>query len=316
MTRAWLFPGQGSQYTQMGRHIWHRPLGNDVLAMAESISGLPLRSVIENGPEELLRNPAYLEPSIFAVQAAHALLLQADGLQPDVVAGYSLGEIGAVYCAGCISLMDALRLVSARGKILARTAVKGEWSSRAVTFVRRPETAPLYGGVFVAAYNSARDFTITGAAKDIQAAESVLSKERAAILPVAIDGPWHSPLASDRAREIALLMQTVELRKPAVPVCLGTSGTFETDVEAIRASLSAQIDHPVRWTEALDTLWKAGVRATLELGPGRVLTSFVRANWAGRDYRSQFLDRQGGRAIDFAALRENFCEENSWTQSA
>jgi [acyl-carrier-protein] S-malonyltransferase len=284
--------------------------------MAESISGLPLRNVIENGPEELLRNPAYLEPSIFALQAAHTLLLQADGLQPDAVAGYSLGEIGAVYCAGCISLRDAMNLVSERGTILARNAAKGEWSSRAVTFVRRPETAPMYGGVFVAAVNSARDFTLTGATKYINAAEGILSRERAAVLPVAIDGPWHSPLASDSAREIALLMRKVELRKPVVPVCLGTSGRFETDVEAIRASLSAQIDHPVRWNDALDTLWQAGVRATLELGPGRVLTSFVRANWAGRGYRSQFLDRPGGRAIDFAALRENYYEENSWTQSA
>jgi [acyl-carrier-protein] S-malonyltransferase len=292
--------------------------------MAESISGLPLRNVIENGPEDLLRNPAYLEPSIFAVQAAHTLLLQEDGMQPDVVAGYSLGEIGAVYCAGCLSLIDALSLVSARGKILARSAVKGEWSSRALTFVNKPETAPMYDGVFVAAYNGPRDFTITGAAKHINAAERILSKERAAVLPVAIDGPWHSPLAGDSAREIATLMRTVELRKPLMPVCLGTSGAFETDVEAIRASLSRQIDNPVRWTEALDTLWQAGVRATLELGPGRVLTSFVRANWAGRDYRSQFLDRQGGRALDFAALRENYSdavrpvisEENSWTQSA
>jgi [acyl-carrier-protein] S-malonyltransferase len=318
LTHAWLFPGQGSQYTQMGRHIWTHSLSNDVLSMAESISGLPLRRVMDQGPEAALRSPEILEPCIVALQAAYVLLLQSKGMQPDAVAGYSLGEIGALYCAGSLTLLDALMLASARGKILAAKVRQGPWLTRAAHFTNEPQALPLdgTGNIFVAAYNTPRDFTITGAAADIQAVEQMLSKRTTLLSPVAIAGPWHSPLAEDSARETAYLLRSVEIRRPLFPVCLGTSGEFETEPESIRGSLSRQIDHPVFWRAALERLWQAGVRSTLEMGPGRVLTSFVRANWVQREYSAQFLERQGGRAIDFTTLKPVLEKEKDWTKSA
>ncbi len=326
LNTAWLFPGQGSQYPQMGRHIWHEALADDVLELAESISGLPLRSVINIGPESCLRSPEYLEPCIVALQAAHVLLLKKSGLQPDTVAGYSLGEIGALYAAGSLSLVDALTLASKRGKILACHSQKGSWSTRAVAFEEAPLTLPFDGtsNVFIAAYNSPCDFSITGESIHIQTVEDVLLKGGATLSPVAVDGPWHSPLSAECAKETAELLVSLEIRPPRVPVCLGTTGAFQMDPAAIRTSLSRQIASPVRWTDTLETLWTSGVRATLEIGPSRVLTSFLRANWNQRAYHSQFLDRQGGRATNFAALKALHTsalqtlidKEKSWTKSA
>jgi [acyl-carrier-protein] S-malonyltransferase len=310
----------------MGRHIWHETLAAEVLELAESISGLPLRSVMNNGPESSLRSPEYLEPSIVALQAANVLLLQNKGMQPDTVAGYSLGEIGALYTAGSFSLVDALTLASKRGQILARHAQKGLWSTRAVSFAEAPLALPFDGTshVFITAYNSPREFSVTGESTHIQDVEALLLKRHATLSPVAVEGPWHSPFAAKCAKETAELLPAFEIRPPRVPVCLATTGVFQTDPVAIRSSLSRQIESPVRWTDTLETLWTAGVRATLEIGPSRVLTSFLRANWNQRPYHSQFLDRQGGRATDFAALKIMHTsalqtlvdKEKSWTKSA
>ena len=323
LANAWLFPGQGSQYPQMGRHIWSEKLASDVLSMAESISRLPLRHVMENGPEETLRSPEYLEPSIIAFQVAYVLLLQGQGMQPDAVAGYSLGEIGALYCAGCLSLLDALTVASHRGRILARHADKGEWASLSIRFQNELHTLPLdgTGNIFIAAYNSPRELTVTGQAVHVRALEKVLLRSGVSVSPVAIDGPWHSVLATDAARETAELLSSIELQPPIMPVCLGTRGKFETQLDAIRLSLGKQIESSVYWSTALQTLWLAGVRSTLEIGPGRVLTSFMRSNWGDRTYQSNFIERQGGRPANYDAIRassvnKEVSKEKHWTQSA
>ncbi len=326
LTHAWLFPGQGAQYPQMGRHIWRHPIAGGVLSLAESISGLPLRSIIENGPESTLRSPRYSEPAILALQAAHVLLLREQGFSPDAVAGYSLGELGALYCAGCLSLEEALSVASRRGQILTRHSESADWLTLAVSFMQAPAALPLEGcaNVYVSAYNSPRDFSITGPSLHVQGVGHILLKHGATISPVAIDGPWHSSLADAAARETAELLRGFEISRPRIPVCLATSGVFQTDCQLMRESLSSQITAAVRWSDSLDTLWRAGVRSTLEVGPGRVLTSFLRANWTQREYIAQFLDRPGGRAFNFASLRAQppvplqtlATKENNWSKTA
>ena len=187
---------------------------------------------------------------------------------------------------------------------------------------------PLEGcaNVYVSAYNSPRDFSITGPSLHVQGVGHILLKHGATISPVAIDGPWHSSLADAAARETAELLRGFEISRPRIPVCLATSGVFQTDCQLMRESLSSQITAAVRWSDSLDTLWRAGgcVRSTLEVGPGRVLTSFLRANWTQREYIAQFLDRPGGRAFNFASLRAQppvplqtlATKENNWSKTA
>lgn len=305
ITNAWLFPGQGSQYPSMGRSVWNHQSTKSVFDTAESISGLPLRQVMANGPADQLRRPEYLEPSTAALQIACVLLARENGLEPAAIAGYSLGEIGALYCAGCLSIDATLTLAAGRGKILEQQA-SGAWRSLALSFRQDAEAVPICGfdGVFTAAYNSPRDFTVTGEETHVRALEADLRRFGASLSPVAIDGPWHSPLAASSARATLELLKTIKFKKPLLPICLGSIGRFETDVESLRASLARGIQTPILWAAATETLWQAGVQCTLEMAPGRILTGYLRNNWRDRTYLAQFMEREGGRPFDFAAFRK------------
>src|SRR5215472_8135932 len=134
MKQAWLFPGQGSQYPGMGRWLWETdPVAKEILEAAACHSAIPLRSLMMRGSRIELMRPEVMEPAIIAVQTSYVMTLRRHRILPDVVAGYSLGEIGAMFAAGVFSLEDALRIAVLRGRILQVTADTRDWRMIAAT---------------------------------------------------------------------------------------------------------------------------------------------------------------------------------------
>jgi [acyl-carrier-protein] S-malonyltransferase len=288
--RAWLFPGQGSQYPGMGERLWEEPSAQKVVALAESLSQLPLCALMQSGPSEQLMRADVVEPAIAAVEIAYVVWLNEQGLRPDVVAGYSMGEIAALFAAGVIALEDALEIAMLRGQVLQAAADGGRW--RMVSGTEFPPGYETGAGVAIAAWNAPGDVTITGEESSVWREETILIRAGAKLSNVSVSGPWHSKWAGEVAAAIEQKLRGFRFSAPVAPVFLGSTGTSEGRPEELRRSLSRQIATPVLWSTVLEGLWNAGVRETLEVGPGRTLTGFLRRNWNGRYYSAAFLERE------------------------
>ena len=293
MKTAWLFPGHGSQYPGMGRGLWQSdPVAQHVLDCAERLSGLPLSDLMSRGPAQELMRPEVLEPAIVAFQAAYVLHLRARGERPAVVAGYSLGELTALFAAGVLSLEDTLRIAVLRGRCLRDVAAGGEWRMIAAEGVR-----PGYqgaNGVAVAAWNAPGEMTLVGADSAVRHEERLLLREGARIGDVSAAGPWHCEAARAGANEIGAALRDFEFREPNLPVYAGSAGGREDRPGELRRLLAEQIASPVRWCDVAESLWAAGVDEAVEIGPGRTLTAFMRRNLGRRSCSLRFLERPMG----------------------
>jgi [acyl-carrier-protein] S-malonyltransferase len=309
---AWLFPGHGSQYPGMGRWCRTDADAQKIFDAAESLSGLPLRHAMTRGPIAELTRPDVLEPALVALQIAHVERLRRHDIRPDAVAGYSVGEIAALCAAGVVSRYDALRLAAARGRLLQTLADRGCWRMATVSRIDCGELTsairPLLhtGSVAIGAFNARDHVMITGVDSAVRRAEALAVTREAACAHVDVAGPWHSIIARDIAIEVAALMTSIPFRRPDIPVWLGTIGGREDTPGECRRALADQIWRPVLWTSVLASLWAAGVRRSVEIGPGHSLTGFLRRNWPAGRFVATFLERENGRSIDAADVMRVF----------
>ncbi|HEX9282710.1 MAG TPA: ACP S-malonyltransferase [Gemmatimonadales bacterium] len=299
---AWLFPGHGSQYPGMGREVLQvSAAAREVFEAAEDLSELPLRKVMLSGPAERLGRPAMLEPALAALSLAHAAWLADYGLAPDSVAGYSAGEVAALYAAGVLCRVDALRLAVLRGRVLERAAAGPAVRTVALCCVPSRQVADLVrslesrGPIAIAGWNAEDHTTITGMAEIVCDAERSARALGAVASAVEVGGAWHSPMLAEAAAEVLDWSRDVEFRPPCVPLYAGASGRRESDPDRIRLCVARQICQPVRWRQVLDSLLRNGCTRFLELGPGGVLTSFLRRRRRGDlALDVQCVERRGG----------------------
>ncbi len=305
---AWLFPGHSSQYPGMGREVLEASAtAREIFAETEELSELPVRKVMLRGPAERLSRPALLEPALTALSLAHAALLAENGLAPDCVAGYSAGEVAALHAAGVLSRTSALRLAVLRGQILERAAGRPAVRTVALYAIPSHQVEDLVrdlksrGLIAVAAWNSEDHTTVTGTPELVHEAE-----RRALVLGgvasvVEVAGAWHSPAVADAAAEAWDRSREIEFRPPRVPLYAGLSGRPESDPDQIRLCVARQICQPVLWQQVMDALLRDGCTGFLELGPGGVLSSFLKRRRGGAPTLNiQCVERRGGvlRALD------------------
>jgi [acyl-carrier-protein] S-malonyltransferase len=303
MREVWIFPGQGSQYPGMGRHLYLGSMeAREVLRQAETLAGLPLGSIAAQGTREQLMQPVVLEPAVTALQIAYVDELKKAGAQPDCVAGHSLGEIAAFYCAGVIDKEDALEIAVRRSRILQKIAASpaGPWRMTAVRGLFRSileaivaEFSPLYA-IAVAAHNAPAQAAITGESHGVIKAEIEIANRGGVTSAIDVAGPWHCSLAESSVRELQEALRSFVFRKPGIPLYSSTTGGVLVAEEELRRCFAAQIALPVLWHQVLAVLWKQGVRRSLEIGPGHALTGFVRRTWPNRGRESRFLERENG----------------------
>jgi [acyl-carrier-protein] S-malonyltransferase len=280
---AWLFPGQGSQVVGMGHDLFAQSAqARAVLHRAGETIGTDLATLVARGPDEALTRTDNLQPALTAVTIVCCLALQDEGMQPDFVAGHSLGEYAALFAAGVIGLDDTLKLVAARGRLMHAIAQTLDGGMLAVGDLPADQvetvlqSLPDPGAVTIANHNAATQVAVCGARSVLDAAAAALGAAGGRVTALNVSGPWHSPLLAPAADQFAELLDATPFHDARVPVAMNTTGALARSASDIRAAMRRQLCSPVRWHAAMLALHDAGVDRFVELGPKKVLRGLLR----------------------------------------
>jgi [acyl-carrier-protein] S-malonyltransferase len=282
---AFVFPGQGSQKVGMGAELREeRPeVYERHLALADEVSGLDIRRIIEDGPAENLTATDVAQPALFAISLAVAELATEGGLTPDYVAGHSLGEYTAATASGALGLDDGMRLVARRGRLMADIQSQSPGSMAALIGLEIDTVKKLcadvadVGEVAPANLNTPAQIVVSGDSAAIDKLVELAPEAGAKrAVKLQVGAAFHSRMMEPVQRELASAMASIEWSDPKVPMASNASGKLVTTAGEVRQALIDQIASPVLWVDCVRTLVAAGCRTFLELGPGRVLGGLVR----------------------------------------
>jgi [acyl-carrier-protein] S-malonyltransferase len=281
---AFVFPGQGSQSAGMAHDLYEgsataRTVLDDVAAALD----FPLLQLMFEGPAEELTLTQNAQPALLAHSAAATAVLREAGVVPAVVAGHSLGEYSALVAAGCLSPVEAVRLVRARGELMADVGRQVGGTMAAVIGLPQDlveqavADAAQVGTVCLANLNALDQIVISGEEAAVKRASELASEAGAKrVLPLTVSGAFHSPLMQPAADRFAAVLGEVPLQDAAVPVVSNVDAIPRQDAQSIRAALLAQLTGSVRWYEGAMRMVEMGTTTCLEAGPGKVLTNMMR----------------------------------------
>ncbi len=282
---AYLFPGQGSQSTGMGRDLFdNNSVARESFGKIDNFTGRALSILCFEGPEEELKRTVNTQPAILAVSlAAYAALRAAGAPRPDFVAGHSLGEFTALAVAGVLDLATVVKLVDKRARLMEncpRGAMSAVLSLSAEKLQECCQSACReLGGeavCIIANYNTREQLVISGSPPAVELASVQAKDAGGKVIPLPVGGAFHSPLMATAAREFELELSHYDFKNAHYPVVQNVDACYETDGNLLRKKLAAQMPSAVRWYETIELMVKAGVDTFVEIGPGKALTGMVK----------------------------------------
>lgn len=295
MKRAYIFPGQGSQFAGMGRELAEASeAARRVFEAADRALGEPISRLCFEGPDDALRLTANTQPAILTVSIAVLEAAREAGLpEPDFAAGHSLGEYSALVAAGVLDLSDAVRLVRARGTFMQEAVPVGEGAMAAVlgldadAIVAACEEASEGEVCAPANFNSPGQVVIAGAAAAVaRAGEAARRRGAKRVVPLDVSAPFHTALMQPAAERLGPLLDATAFRDPRFPVVANATAAVVSSGAEARELLARQIAAPVLWEQSVALLAERGVGRFVELGPGRVLAGLVRKIVRGAEVAS------------------------------
>ena len=278
---AYIFPGQGAQFSGMGLDLYENSaLAQELFEKANKILGFAITDIMFEGSAEDLKETKVTQPAIFLHSVILAKTL-GDSFKPAMVAGHSLGEFSALVAAGALTFEDGLRLVSQRALAMQKACELQPSTMAAVLGLEdaivEKVCAETEGIVVAANYNCPGQLVISGEVEAINKACEALKEagaRRALVLPVG--GAFHSPLMEPAREELAAAIKNTTFNKPNCPIYQNVTASAITDENEIKANLILQLTAPVRWTQSVQQMVADGATRFTEVGPGKVLQGLVK----------------------------------------
>jgi len=279
MKKAYVFPGQGSQFPGMAKDLYEsNETAREMLEKANEILGFRITDIMFEGTADDLKQTRVTQPAIFLHSVIMAKCLP--DFKPDMVAGHSLGEFSALVAAGAMDFEEGLKLVSIRAQAMQKACESVPGAMAAVIALPTEKVEEICAsceGIVVAAnYNCDGQIVISGEKEAVEAA-CVRMKEAGAkrALPLPVGGAFHSPLMEPARAELAEGIEKAVFSTPVCPVYQNVTAKPSTDPAEIKANLLAQLTSPVRWTQSVKNMLEDGACHFVELGPGKVLQGLI-----------------------------------------
>jgi [acyl-carrier-protein] S-malonyltransferase len=280
MMKAFIFPGQGAQFSGMGKDIYDaNPKAKALFDNADQILGFDISRIMFSGSADELKQTNVTQPAIFIHSVAIALSQEAQS--PDMVAGHSLGEFSSLVANKTLAFEDALKLVSKRAQAMQKACELNPSTMAAILGlddkIVEDICASIDEVVVAANYNCPGQLVISGSMKGIEiACEKLKAAGAKRALPLQVGGAFHSPLMEPAREELAAAIDATHFDSPICPVYQNVNGLPSTNVSEIKKNLISQLTAPVRWTQSVQNMTKDGATIFIESGPGKVLQGLVK----------------------------------------
>jgi len=282
--KAYVFPGQGSQFPGMGKDIYEKSeTAKQLFQQANDVLGFDITRLMFEGTAEELLQTKVTQPCIF-IHSVASVLASPENFTPDAVAGHSLGEFSALTAAGALTFADGLSLVAKRAAAMQKCCENQKGSMAAVLGLDDSvieqicaETSQSGSTVVAANYNCIGQVVISGSEQGVEIASQKLESAGARrVVKLAVSGAFHSPLMQPAQSELQQAIDTTTFSAPKCPVYQNVDAQPHTDPEEIKQNLIKQLTSPVRWTKTIQNMIQAGVTEVIECGPGSVLQGLMR----------------------------------------
>lgn len=303
---AFVFPGQGAQYTGMGKDFYEQiSVCKEVFEKASEVTGIDIASLCFEENSDL-NVTEYTQIAMLAVEAAILKAVEERGIASEVNAGLSLGEYGALIASRVLSLEDAFKVIRQRGKFM-QEAVPTGGAMAAVIGMEGEKIAQICdeteGIVSVANYNCPGQIVITGEAEAVaKAGETLKNSGARRVLLLNVSGPFHSAMLKDAGRKLADALKNVEIHPIETPYISNVTAEYVTETEQVADLLTSQISAPVKWQQSVEKMIENGINIFIEIGPGKTLTGFLKK--INRSIQSFNIEKVEDLDTVAAALKE------------
>ncbi|MFH1093127.1 MAG: ACP S-malonyltransferase [Candidatus Omnitrophota bacterium] len=307
---AYIFPGQGAQYVGMAKELCeHFKSADDVFEKANHVLGFDLKTLCFDGPLDKLTESAFCQPAILTHSIAAWEVLKNDftdlNIVPCACAGLSLGEYSALVACGAVKFEDALRLVHKRGIFMDEASKKNPGAMACILGldIEKAQDLAKATGTEIANLNCPGQIVVSGTKESIfRVNEMAQQAQVKRVIPLDVSGPFHCSLMNQAADKLKVVLEDVQVSRPAIPFIPNVTAEFLTDVSQIKELLTKQVSHTTYWQKSIETLMAQGITGYFEFGPGKILRGLLGridrglrvVNLANSDDFSKLKEELGG----------------------